>query len=478
MDNLREIVHYLEKKKVRFADAREHRFREREIATEDARVRLITEQDISGVGIKVLYENGWGYASTSAKDPASLRKTADKALALAKRADSSAKNAVELAEEPRHIARFATKVKEDPFKVEPSEAAGVLLRAGETILKGKDIIKANSYLVFRNISKRYANSEGSLIETDVTTVLPQIQATARANGEVKSRHYWPAPMNAGYEYFRGLDFQTNAERVAAEAREHCFARSCETGPSTLILDPEHLSLTMHESVGHPTELDRVLGYEESCAGRSFATMEKLNNFRYGSEIVNFIADNTLEGGLASCGFDDEGVECQKWHMVKDGILTGYGVNRELAHKMKMKRANGTTRATKYCDVPITRMPNLYMAPGAKPLSREELIADTKDGIYIEGMGSFSIDQMRLNMQFGGDAFWKIKNGKLAGMLKNVVYNAISYEFWRSCDAIADERAFRRAGFITCGKGDPMQMAQMTHGASPARFRNIMVRRAK
>ena len=207
-------------------------------------------------------------------------------------------------------------------------------------------------------------------------------------------------------------------------------------------------------------------------------MDKLNKFKYGSEIVNFVADNTLEGGLATCGYDYEGVECQKWHMIKDGILTGYGVNRELAHKMKLPRANGTTRATKYCDAPITRIPNLYLAPGAKPLAFGDLIADTEDGIYIEGMGSFSIDQMRLNMQFGGDAFWEIKKGKLTGMLKNVVYNAISYEFWRKCDAIADEKAFKRSGFITCGKGDPMQLAQMTHGASPARFRDIMVRRAK
>ncbi len=478
MDNLLEVINYLKGKKVRFADAREHLFRERKITTEDTRVEQITEQNVSGVGIKTLWENGWGYASTSKTDPGALRKTADKALALAKNADKTATANVELAEEPRHAAKFSTKIKEDPFEIGVGDAVNILLQAGETIPKGKDVIKAGSYLVLRNMRKKYVNTEGSVIETDVFTVLPQIEATARANGEVKSRHYWPAPMNAGYEYFRGLDFNGNAERIAAQAREHCFAKSCETGKTTLILDPEHLSLTMHESVGHPTELDRVLGYEESCAGRSFATTEKLNNFKYGSEIVNFIADNTLEGGLASCGYDDEGVECQKWHMIKNGILTGYGVNRELAHKLKMKRANGTTRAAKYCDVPITRIPNLYLAPGAKPLSVEELIADTQDGIYIEGRGSFSIDQMRLNMQFGGDAFWEIKKGKITGMLKNVVYNAISYEFWRSCDAIADERAFKRAGFITCGKGDPMQAAQMTHGASPARFRKIMVRRAK
>lgn len=478
MDKLREIIKYLGGKQARFADAREHLFRQREIYTEDTRVEQITEQDISGVGIKVLYNNGWGYASTSATDMDSLRSAADKALSLAKYADKSAAEPVVLAAEPKHTAKFATKIKENPFEVKISDAVGALLEAGEISLKGKDVIKANGYLVLRNMRKKYANTEGSAIETDIYTILPEIQATARANGEVKSRHYWPSPVTAGYEFVRGIDFKTNAARIAEQAREHCFAKSCESGPTTLILDPEHLSLTIHESVGHPSELDRVLGYEESCAGRSFATMDKLGKFRYGSELVNLVADNTLEGGLASCGYDDEGVECQKWHIVKDGVLNGYGVNRELAHKMNMSRANGTTRATLYSDVPITRMPNLYLAPGKKPLTKEQLIADTESGIYIEGMGSFSIDQMRLNMQFGGDAFWEIKNGKLTGMLKNVVYNAISYEFWRSCDAIADESEFRRAGFITCGKGDPMQAAQMTHGASPARFRNITVRRAK
>ncbi|HBA60181.1 MAG TPA: TldD/PmbA family protein [Elusimicrobia bacterium] len=478
MDNLSEIVNYMQKKGARFADAREHLFREREIFTEDTRVEQIVEQDIDGTGVKVLYGNGWGYACTCAKDMDSLRAAADKALDLAKHADKCTDFKVELAAEPKHIAKFATKIKENPFDVKISEPVDALIEAGAIIRKVKDIIKANSNLVLRNMRKKYANTEGSRIETDIYTVLAEIDATARANGEVKSRHYLPSPMNAGYEYFRGTDLATNAARIAEQAREHCFAKSCESGPTTLILDPEHLSLTMHESVGHPSELDRVLGYEESCAGRSFATMDKLNNFKYGSELVNLVADNTLEGGLASIGYDDEGVECQKWHIVKDGILSGYGVCRELAHKMKMPRANGTTRATKYSDVPITRMPNLYLAPGKTPLTKEQLIADTESGIYIEGRGSFSIDQMRLNMQFGGDAFWEIKNGKITGMLKNVVYNAISYEFWRSCDAICGESEFRRAGFITCGKGDPMQAAQMTHGASPARFRNIMVRRAK
>lgn len=478
MDHLSDIIDHLRRGGARFADAREQAVREREIHTEDLRVRHISEEEVAGTGIRALCGNGWGYASTRDKSPEALRKAADRALELARLADRSASETVELAPEPRHIDKFSTKIKEDPFAVSPADTVAAMLAVSEKILKGRDIIKAGAMTVLRNMRRRYANTDGSLIETEIYTVVPRIDAIARANGEVKGRHYMPDPRNAGYEYFRSIDFDGNAGRIAEQAREHCYARPCAEGPTTLVLDPEHLALTMHESVGHPTELDRVLGYEESCAGRSFATMEKLGSFRYGSELVNFIADNTLEGGLASWGYDDEGVECQKWHMVKDGILAGYGVSRDLAHKIGRGRANGTTRAANYFDAPITRIPNLYLAPGTKPLSTEEIIAGTESGIYIEGRGSFSIDQMRLNMQFGGDAFWEIRNGKLAGMLKDVVYNAISYEFWRSCDAIADERYFQRAGFITCGKGDPMQSAQMTHGASPARFRNITVRRAK
>ena len=261
MEKLSEITAYLKGKGARFADAREHLFHEREIMTEDNRVEQITEQDISGTGIKVLYNNGWGYACTSAGDMDSLRGAADKALALAKYADRSAEVPVELAAEPRHTAKFATKIKEDPFAVKAGDAVGALLEAAGVMLKGKDIIKAVSSLVLRNMRKKYANTEGSAIETDIFTILPEIEATARANDEVKTRHYLPAPMNAGYEYFRGIDFKANAARIAEQAREHCFARSCESGPATLVLDPEHLSLRKRneitEAFGWP-----ILGYTE------------------------------------------------------------------------------------------------------------------------------------------------------------------------------------------------------------------------
>lgn len=478
MQKLTEITEYLKNKGARFADAREHSVQERVIQTENTRIDTVRETHSSGIGIRVLYNNGWGYASTQKNDKDSIKSTADCALELAKNANSVAKQKTDFAYEPAHRDKFATKIKKNPFLVPVNEQTNILLKAAEIMLKQKDIFKALGYVYFKNQKRKYASTDGSEIESDLYSVLPEIFAIAKANGEVKSRTYMPNAANAGYEYFESIDFNTNAERIAAQALEHCYASPCSDGPTTLILDPLNLSLTMHESVGHPTELDRVLGYEESCAGRSFATIEKLKNFKYASDIVNFTADNTMEGGLASYGYDDEGVKCQKWQMIKDGILNDYGTPRELAAKIGKERANGTTRAERHNNAPITRIPNLYLEPGKKPLTKAEIIADTKDGIYIEGRGTFSIDQMRLNMQFGGDAFWQIKNGKIVGMLKDVVYNAISYEFWRSCDAIADEREFQRAGFISCGKGDPMQIGQMTHGASPSRFRNIMVRRGK
>jgi len=231
---------------------------------------------------------------------------------------------------------------------------------------------------------------------------------------------------------------------------------------------------MHESVGHPTELDRVLGWEADFAGISFATPEKLKNYRYGSKIVNLSGDNTLEGGLATAGFDDDGVPGQKWSIVKDGILNEYGTTRETAPFIGEQQSRGCNRATYYYDFPINRIPNLYLEPGKKTLTPQELISDTEDGVYIEGQGSFSIDQHRENFQFGGDMFWEIKNGKKIRPLKKIIYKSNNPEFWNSVDAICDKRFWKPYGVINCGKGQPMQAGRMTHGASLTRFRNIRV----
>ena len=243
---------------------------------------------------------------------------------------------------------------------------------------------------------------------------------------------------------------------------------------SLILMPSHLALTIHESVGHATELDRALGMEESLAGRSFAVPELLGKLKYGSPAVSFRADNTLPGGLATMGWDDDGVPGQAWDIVRDGLFVGYSTNREVAGHIGQTRSMGSNRADSWASFPIVRIPNLSLQPGPDRLSLDELIADTSDGILIDGMGSFSIDQMRMNFQFGGNAFFEIANGKVGPQLRDVTYQSITTDFWNACDGVCDERFWQSYGILNCGKGDPMQVSRMTHGASPARFRNILV----
>jgi TldD protein len=280
----------------------------------------------------------------------------------------------------------------------------------------------------------------------------------------------------GYEQIEETDFLREAPRVAAEAIEKVSAPAVDPGKYDLVLDPEHLSLTMHESCGHPSELDRALGYEANYAGTSFLTPEKRGTFRYGSPHVHLVADNREPETLAATGYDDDGVACQTWDIVRDGIFVGYCTNREVAPKVGEKRSRGSNRADSWGSVPIVRIANIGLEPGSATL--DQLITDVKRGIYIEGHGSYSIDQRRYNFQFGGDAFWLIENGTRTHMLRDVIYHGITPEFWNSCDGVADRSSRRRYGFITCGKGQPGQSGWMTHAASPARFRNVQVIRGE
>jgi TldD protein len=331
------------------------------------------------------------------------------------------------------------------------------------------------YLVMHKDEKLFASTLGTRLELNTQWIDPMIMAMAVHENDSQGRTFDEGGRAVGWEWIESLNLTEKAKQIAEEALIKVKADTL--GPEqrrSLILDPNHLGLTMHESVGHPTELDRVLGWEADYAGISFATPEKLKNYRYGSEIINFVGDNTLPEGLATLGFDDDGVPDQKWHIIKDGILQEYGSTRDTALEIGLGYSRGCNRATYYSDQPINRIPNLYLLPGTKELTPGELIADTEDGVYIQGRGSFSIDQHRVNFQFGGDFFWEIKNGKLTRPLKKVLYKSCNPEFWNSCDAICDQRWWRPFGVINCGKGQPSQSARMTHGAAPARFRNIRV----
>jgi len=462
-----------------YGDVRIVTIRNQEIRAEDRRIERISDSESCGIGVRVIADGAWGFAATSNVSPAAAEAVATSAVVVGRASASLRKGPpVLLAEEPPHRNRFATPREKNPFEIAIERKVEILLTAHDGILKVAGVKKAHSFLRFKRETKTFANTEGSFLELDVLTSACGLRATAIEGGDAQTRKYEPPTLNHGFEVVERADLLANASRVGAEAVEKLRARPSPSEPMDLILLPSHLWLTVHESVGHTTELDRVLGMEESLSGGSFATLDRLGQLRYGSPLIHFRALNARPGLLASTGYDDDGVECQDWDIVRDGILVGYTTNREVAPAMGERRSRGSCRADSWASIPILRMPNLCLMPGRERISLEDLIADTRHAILIEGDGSFSIDQKRVNFQFGGDAFWEIRDGKRVGMLRDVTYHGITPEFWNSCDAVCDEREWQPYGALNCGKGDPMQVAQMTTGSAPARFRGVQVRRAE
>jgi TldD protein len=429
-----------------------------------------------GYGVRVLKNGAWGFAHSNIFSEEAVNKTVKMALEIAEYSSKLKKGVgIQLANEKSYIATYETFLVKDPFSVPLKEKVDLMLETSKIMLRYEGIKKAVLYFATQRDEKLFASTIGTRLDIKTTFVNPMVWAYATNGEDTQSRQFDEGGRAVGWEWIESLNFPERANSIAQEAITKVKAETLtEETRRTLILDPNHLGLTMHESVGHPTELDRVLGWEADYAGVSFATPEKLKNYQYGSPIVNFVGDNTLETGLATAGFDDDGVPGQKWYIIKDGILNEYGTTRETAPFIGLDYSRGCNRATHYYDQPMNRIPNLYMLPGKEKYSIADMIKDTEDGVYIQGRGSFSIDQHRVNFQFGGDYFWEIKDGKLFRPLKKVLYRSNNPEFWNSCDAICDERYWRPFGVINCGKGQPNQTARMTHGASPARFRNIRV----
>jgi TldD protein len=370
---------------------------------------------------------------------------------------------------------YKTPVQKDPFAVSLDDKITLLLRVNEQMQSVPHIVSAEGNLYCQREDKIFANSEGAYIEQELYETGCGVEATAVDEGEVQNRSY-PNSVGRhqgteGWEFIERYDLAGNAQRVAEEARELLTAKTQEPGTTTVILDGSQVALQIHESCGHPIELDRVLGTEAAFAGMSFLTTDKLGNFMYGSPAINMTADATIPGGLGTFGFDDEGIAAQSTPIVREGLFVGYLTSRETAASLG-QRSNGAMRASGWNRIPLIRMTNVSLEPGTWTLA--DMIADTDDGIYMETNRSWSIDDKRLNFQFGTEIGREIKHGKLGALVKNATYTGITPRFWGSCDAVANRDEWVVWGTPNCGKGQPEQVAHTGHGAAAARFRNVQV----
>jgi len=372
--------------------------------------------------------------------------------------------------------RYKTPYKIDPFKISYGEKINLLLEADKLMRKQKPVKVSQAFFRCFREEKTFASSEGSWIEQEILATGAGIEATAIGNNDVQNRSY-PNSFRGqfqtkGWELVEELNLPAYAPQVAEEAVALLTAKQCPEGIWDIILDGPQMALQVHESCGHPCELDRVLGYEASYAGTSFMTLDGFGRLRYGSDIVNITADATLPGGLGTFGFDDEGVPAQRFYLVKKGIHVGYLTSRETAAMVGLKSSNGTMRADGWQNLPLIRMTNINLEPGSWQF--EEMIANTKRGILMSINKAWSIDDKRINFQFGCELGWEIKNGKKIRLLKNPSYTGITPQFWQSCDAIANKNYWQVWGTPNCGKGEPSQIMYVGHGASPARFRKVRV----
>ena len=478
-----------------YTDVRVGRYLNQFVVTREDKVQNIVNTESYGIGIRVIANGSWGFAATDKLDKDSIAKTAELAVSIAKENARLQLEPVKLAPQKGYgEVTWKAPIEKNAFEVPVKEKVDLLLSVNDAAMKGgADYI--NSILFMVNEQKYFASTDGSYIDQDIHRIWPTFFITKidKTTGKFETRNALSAPTGMGYEYleakpqhkittpagtlYKGrYDMLEDAKQGAVQVGDKMKAKSVEPGKYDLILDPSHLWLTIHESVGHPTELDRVLGYEANFAGTSFLTLDKweTKKFNFGSKTVNITADKTEVGSLGAVGYDDEGVKCGKWDVIKEGILVNYQAIRDQAHIVGLDHSQGCCYADNWSSVQFQRMANISLQPGKEPLTIADQIKNVEKGIYIVGDGSFSIDQQRYNFQFGGQLYYEIKDGKIAGMLKDVAYQANSQEFWNSCSAICDERDYRLGGSFFDGKGQPSQSSAVSHGSATARFDKVNV----
>jgi len=478
-----------------YTDVRIGRYLNQFISARDTKIQNVTNTESYGVGIRVIASGTWGFAATNDVTMDGVARAAREAVATAKANSAYQREPVQLASQAGYgDVSWRTPIEQNAFTVPISEKADLLAAASEAALsRGASFI--NSLLFLVNEQKYFASTDGSYIDQDIHRTWPTFTVTVvdKATGKFDTRQALSAPVGMGYEYLsarpegkvaaptttlydRYYDMVEDAGLAAEQAAAKRKAKTVEPGQYTLVLEPSHLFLTIHESVGHPLELDRVLGYEANYAGTSFATLDKWQSksFQYGSPLVNIFADKIQPYSLGAVGYDDEGVQTKRWDLIKDGVLVNYEAIRDQMHILGEKASHGCCYADSWSSVQFQRMPNVSLAAGTSPLGVDELIAGVDKGIYIVGRGSYSIDQQRYNFQFGGQLFYEITDGKITGMLRDVAYQSNTQEFWNSCTAICDERDYRLNGSFFDGKGQPAQISSVSHGSATSRFDRVNV----
>jgi TldD protein len=472
---MQNILDLAKLKKVPYADVRIVRRQNEEIEVKNGKVEALTHDEDFGFGIRVLFQGAWGFACSSKVTMGEMEAVFGKALRIAKASSKVKGREIIFPSASPVLDRYTTPISVDPFEIAPEKKLNFLLKADEILRRNKMVKISEAFSGSYKTEKTFASTEGSYIEQVIVECGAGISATAIEGSEIQVRSY-PNSFRGnfatrGYEWIEKLALVDQAERVAEEVAQLLSAKPCPSKTTALILDSSQLALQIHESVGHPIELDRILGTEASYAGTSFLKPEMVGHFRYGSEWVNIVADATTPGGLGTFGYDDEGTKAQRVPVISDGILTNLLTSRETAHSLK-KEGNGTMRADGWNRIPLIRMTNINLEPGAWTL--EQMIADTEEGLFLMTNRSWSIDDKRINFQFGTEIGWEIKNGKLGEMVKNPTYTGITPKFWNSCDAVANRDHWKMWGTPNCGKGEPGQVAHVGHGTAPARFRNVQV----
>jgi TldD protein len=461
-----------------YADARVMDIRQRDISTKNGEVGTLVESESLGIGIRVIASGAWGFASTDRLTREGIDTCAAEAVAIAKASALAKHGDVALAPENPYVDTWQNPFLKDPFRISVERQIDLLLAADKEMRRIKGVTLAEGSMTFRKIDQLFVSSIGSVIHQIKMQSGAGIVATSFAGSEIQKRSY-PNSFGGqhaleGYELIEALDLVGNAGRTGEEAVALHSAAQCPEKTGTIILGSSQLSLQIHESIGHPIELDRVLGQEANFAGMSFLTVDKLRKLRYGSDIVNVVADARLAHGpgLGTFAYDDEGVPAQCTPIITNGLFTGYLSNRETASAIGEDRSNGTMRTESWNRLPIIRMTNVSINPGK--WKYDDLIADTDDAILMDTNRSWSIDDRRYHFQFSTEIGWEIKGGKKGRMIKNPSYSGITTEFWNSCDAICSRDDWTLWGTPNCGKGQPMQTMGTGHGASPARFRNIKI----